>query len=81
MNGKAFSTTLKNTNPNDAPGWADNIERLLVIVFLGVVTLGCIGIAGFMALNSPDAEIPDMLQIIGATAVGALGGMLSNRGG
>lgn len=59
----------------DKPGWGDNIERLVVIVFLGLTVIG--SVAAAVILTSRNEEVPDMIQLIAATAVGGLAGMLT----
>lgn len=59
----------------DEPGWGDNLERVLVIVFLGVTALVSVG--GALWLSAAGEQTPDMLQILGAAAIGSLGGLLS----
>jgi len=61
--------------PKDMPGWGDNLERLITIFFLGVVSVSSIAGVIWLAIDGKDA--PDALQIIGAASVGSLGGMLS----
>lgn len=46
----------------------------LVVIFLGLVTIAAMGIAGVLLLN--DKSIPDMFVAMGAGALGGLTGVL-----
>lgn len=54
----------------DTPGWGDNLERILRILFLGAFVL----ILGFGLLwgMMNDREIPEAIKVLGPVALGFL---------